>query len=160
MKENIFVTPGYIRALEDKARVLDARLKEVRAEKNSVYNDDTNAWHDNFAYENAVREERLLKSGLQEISGELNACVVCPNDCKTVPESVEIWTSARVRAGQGEKTIGVVPLGADDARNNIFNYRAPLVAKILGAKVGDLITVKIPSGEFEYEILEIKRLTD
>ena len=94
------------------------------------------------------------------MSSELSACVVCPNNCKRAPESVEIWTSVRVQTGQGEKTIGVVPLGADDAKNNIFNYRAPLVAKLLGAKVGDVITVKIPSGEFEYEILEIKRLTD
>ena len=54
----IFVTKEYFDKSQRKVRELQERLAQIRIDKTAAYTEDTNTWHDNFAYEHLTREEK------------------------------------------------------------------------------------------------------
>ena len=54
----IFVTKEYFDKSQRKVRELQERLAQIRNDKTAAYTEDTNTWHDNFAYEHLTREEK------------------------------------------------------------------------------------------------------
>ena len=59
---------------------------------------------------------------------------------------------------QIEKTIGIVPLGAENHKKLIYSYNAPIVSPLMGAKVGDERVIKIPMGTFKVKVLSIEKM--
>jgi transcription elongation factor GreA len=162
--ETIFVTKEYFDAEEDKLREQETRLAEANAEKNGAYQSDTNTWHDNFAYENAARIVAMLKAEARQLSESLKTMVLRPNDNAAAPQKAGIWTFVKIKetdletSKETEKIVGIAPVGGENFDKQIYNYRAPIVSPLLGAKVGDVMTIKIPRGEFRIEVLEIMLL--
>ena len=60
----IFVTEKYMKNAFDKITQLQKELENIRREKNISFEGDTNTWHDNFAYENLTRQEKLAEDRL------------------------------------------------------------------------------------------------
>ena len=56
------------------------------------------------------------------------------------------------------KDVVIVPLGADNAKENMYNYMTPYVKDLLGKKRGDMVELVLPRAKFELEILEITNL--
>lgn len=46
----IFVTKEYMNAGNERVKQLERELERIREEKGAALAEDTNAWHDNFAY--------------------------------------------------------------------------------------------------------------
>ena len=60
----IFVTKEYLQECSVKIKELQQALEAIRQDKNTAFEGDTNTWHDNFAYENATREEKMAEDRL------------------------------------------------------------------------------------------------
>ena len=174
--KTIFVTQAYFDALAEKIKGAKTRLAHARLDKSVAIKEDTNGWHDNFAFEHAMRAERMAEDEIRILSGELNACQISNGPCERQksPDSlcqkdaqcatcscVEFWTTVKViniKTG-GTRELSIVPIGADDAINNIFSYIAPIAAPLMGAKNGDIVNVTLPSEIIELEVLEIRRFS-
>jgi len=189
-----FVTKNYYDALAEKIRDAKTRLARTRMEKSAAINEDVNGWHDNFAFEQAARAERMIEDEINILSAELNACQVCPQpngtaqfpfagkasvgdspgglsmpmawvDCSEAARRgsgyscVEIWTTVTIRdTNTGAiQQLSIVPIGAEDVRNNIFSYIAPIAAPLMDAKPGDIIDVSLPTKNTAFEVLEITK---
>jgi transcription elongation factor GreB len=69
-----------------------------------------------------------------------------------------VFFGARVTiADENDERIAVTIVGDDeqDASLGLIGWGAPLARALRGAKIGDLRTVRLPSGEKEWEVLEI-----
>ena len=136
-----FVTKEYLKLCADKVAELQKALEEIRRDKNVAFEGDTNTWHDNFAYENATREEKLAEDRLFKALRDMDGYTVFSGSAPAHPPEV-----------------GLVPFGAQDIKNKIFSYNAPIVFPLMGAKVGDERIVKIPLGTFKTKILDIQKM--
>jgi transcription elongation GreA/GreB family factor len=162
--ETIFVTKEYFDLKQRELQAKETELAVMRAEKIASYQSDTNTWHDNFAYENAARAEALLRRETRELSEQLKSMTVCPNTRADVPTTAEIWTFIRVAetnletSETVEKVIGIAPVGGEDFAKHIYNYRAPIVCALVGARVDETRIAEVPSGKIKYDVLEITRM--
>ena len=165
MSGKIFVTQEHFQNMQNRIMENEKRLEEVRAGKADAYQGDTNAWHDNFDYENLTRIEKMVEKELFDLAQDVANCVICKNTECDKPETVGLWTLVKISEAnvktqeEREKTIGIVPIGGENLKKNICNYNAPVIAQLMGAGIGDIKRIKIPLGEFKIKILEIQKIS-
>lgn len=161
---SIFVTKEYLQKCTAKIKELQRALEYIRQDKNTAFEGDTNTWHDNFAYESATREEKMTEDRLFKAMKDIENYVVFSSVVPDKPKVVGIYCWVKIMeeniasAKTQEKTIGLVPFGAQDLKNNLYSYNAPLVAPLMGAKVGEERIIKIPIGTFRTKVLDIQKI--
>ena len=160
----IFVTEKYKKNALDKITQLQKELENIRHEKNISFEGDTNTWHDNFAYENLTRQEKLAEDRLFKAMKDAENFEVCSNVLGCVPDAVGLYCWVKVAqenletGEETEKVFGLVPLGDEDYAKKIFAYNSPAVCFLMGAKIGDERVVKIPIGTLEMTVLNIEKM--
>lgn len=55
-----------------------------------------------------------------------------------------------------EKTYSIVGVDEADAKKGMVSIESPIARQLLNRHVGDEVTIKVPKGEVEYEILDIR----
>jgi transcription elongation factor GreB len=74
------------------------------------------------------------------------------------PDRARVWFGATVTIADEDDNRRVVTLVGDDEQDpsaNLIGWSAPIARALRGAAVGDLRTVRLPSGEKEWEVVEI-----
>ncbi len=74
------------------------------------------------------------------------------------PDKAHIWFGARVTIADeddNQRTVTLVGDDEQDAGSGLIGWSAPLARALRGAAVGDLRKVRLPTGEKEWEIMEI-----
>ena len=157
----IFVTKEYFDKSQRKVRELQEQLAQIRTDKTAAYTQDTNTWHDNFAYEHLTREEKQTEKLVADLLAELDNMLVVPGNKPANPKTVGLYcwvcvTQENENAStQTQCRLGIVPLGAEDVSQQIYAYNMPLVHPLIGLSVGDDITICVPSGQITTTILSI-----
>ena len=160
----IFVTKEYFDKSQRKVRELQERLAQIRSDKTAAYTEDTNTWHDNFAYEHLTREEKQTEKLVADLLADLDNMLVVPRNKPASTETVGLYcwvyvTQENEETGvQTECRLGIVPLGAEDIPQQKYAYNMPLVQPLVGLSVGDEIMVRVPSGEIHMTIQTIEPL--
>lgn len=158
----IFVTKEYFDKSQRKVRELQERLAQIRSDKTAAYTEDTNTWHDNFAYEHLTREEKQTEKLVADLLADLDNMLVVPRNKPASTETVGLYcwvyvTQENEEIGvQTECRLGIVPLGAEDIPQQKYAYNMPLVHPLVGLSVGDETTVRVPSGEIHMTIQTIE----
>lgn len=157
----IFVTKEYFDRSQQKVRELQERLAQIRNDKTAAYTEDTNTWHDNFAYEHLTREEKQTEKLVADLLADLDNMLVVPRNKPASTETVGLYcwvyvTQENEETGvQTECRLGIVPLGAEDIPQQKYAYNMPLVQPLLGLSIGDETKVRVPSGEMTTTILSV-----
>ena len=160
----IFVTKEYFDKSQRKVQELQERLGQIRNDKTAAYTEDTNTWHDNFAYEHLTREEKQTEKLVADLLADLDNMLVVPRNKPATTETVGLYcwgcvTQENEAIGtETECRLGIVPLGAEDISQQMYAYNMPLVHPLVGLSVGDEITVSVPSGEIHMTIQTIEPL--
>lgn len=84
----IFVTKEYFDRSQRKVRELQERLAQIRNDKTAAYTEDTNTWHDNFAYEHLTREEKQTEKLVADLLADLDNMLVVPRNKPATTETV------------------------------------------------------------------------
>lgn len=157
-KKNILTYEG-LKALEDelqdlkvnKRREVAAKIKEAREQGDLS---------ENAEYDAAKDEQRDIELRIEEIDKILkNAEVVVEED---VDENV-INVGSQVRLldleFKEEMEYKIVGSTEVDCLNGKISNESPVGLALIGAKVGDVVEVEVPSGDMvKYEILEIQKV--
>ena len=157
----IFVTKEYFDKSQQKVRELQEQLAQIRTDKTAAYTQDTNTWHDNFAYEHLTREEKQTEKLIADLLADLDNMLVVPRNKPATTETVGLYcwvcvTQENENTGaETECRLGIVPLGAEDIPQQKYAYNMPLVHPLIGLSVGDDVTICVPSGQITTTILSI-----
>lgn len=117
-----------IREAEDELRGMYGRLAEL-AEVGG------NQYHDNFSFEQVMRDINMLDAKLaQDKNVLLNAIVIDP--IKN-PREVCIGASVLIERNGKEEKWKILGYGESDPETRQIAYNAPLARSIIGKKVGD-----------------------
>lgn len=151
-----FITPQAKLRLSKKLQQLKERLKALSIEKAEAAGDDgglTN-WHDNFAFDEANRECRLVERQISEIQAILSQAQEAP--AQEQSDVVAIGTSVKYSSNREPQpliTIGSITESYPD--KGLISYQAPLSSLLMGLKAGQSRNGKLVEKLVEITVHEI-----
>lgn len=155
------MTPPYLFLRKDFDR-LERRIGElgddmlkVGAEMATWASQGAETWHDNFGFEEGVRQEEMLAHRSEEFEAlESEAEIVTdpPADRVGVGTLVELED----RNGHRRRLVVSSYLVLDRRDDREVSYAAPVIAPFMGAAAGEERTVEIPSGQQVWRVVSIR----
>lgn len=113
---------------------------------------------ENAEYDEAKNEQSRIEAKIVEMENTLRNCIVVEND-EVSTDSVGVGNTVKVKneTMNMEQVITIVGANETDPRNMKISSESPIGAALLGAKVGDTVSVEVPVGLMKLVVLEISR---
>ncbi|MGV6807639.1 MAG: transcription elongation factor GreA [bacterium] len=115
---------------------------------------------ENAEYHAAREQQSFAEGRIQEIEGKLSHAQVI--DIKTIPQSGRVIFGATVELINVDTDANVVYtiVGDDEAdvKQNKISYQSPIARAMIGKEEGDVVVVRTPGGDTEYEIDSVKHI--
>ena len=147
-KKNILTYEG-LRKYEDELHELKVVKRQEVAQKIKEAREQGDL-SENAEYDAAKDEQRDIEARIEELEKILkNAEVV-------VEEEVDLDKILDLE-DDSELTYKIVGSTEANSLKGKISNESPLGRSLLGAKVGDVVTVEAPMGELQYKVLEIQR---
>lgn len=141
--------------LEDLKKVQRPRIVQAIAEARAHGDLKENAEY------SAAREQQSFCEGrIQEIEGKIsNAQII---DVTKIPHTGKVifGTTVRILNLETEQTVVYQIVGDDEAdvKANKISVNSPIARALVGKEEGDIVVVKAPGGEVEYEIESVEHI--
>lgn len=115
---------------------------------------------ENAEYHAAREQQSFTEGRIMEIEGKLsNAQVI---DVTAIPKTGKVifgTTVKLINAETGaEVTYRIVGEDEADVKNNLISVVSPIARALIGKEEGDVVVVKAPGGDIEYEIDEVQHI--
>lgn len=113
---------------------------------------------ENAEYHAAREEQGFIEARIKDLEGKLsNAQII--DVSKLVDNGIVVFGTTVVIYDEGKDAeISYQIVGEDEAdiKQNKISVTSPVARALIGKEVDDVAIVKAPSGEIEYEIVEVK----
>src|SRR5690554_5985304 len=135
---------------EDRPRIINA-IAEAR---------EHGDLKENAEYHAAREQQSFCEGRIQEIEGKLsNAQII---DVKTIPHTGKVifGTTVTILNLDTEQTVTYQIVGDDEAdvKANKISVNSPIARALIGKEEGDIVVVRAPGGEVEYEIEKVEHI--
>lgn len=115
---------------------------------------------ENAEYHAAREQQSFAEGRIQDIEGKLsNAQVI---DVTTIPCTGKVIFGVTVELinVETDATVTYRIVGEDEAdvKNNLISVGSPIARALIGKEEGDVVVVRAPSGNIEYEIGEVRHI--
>ena len=160
----MFVTRAHYDKLSAEIAKIQTRLEAIQHEKSDAYENCGDAWHDNPYYNHLLGEERGLLVQLRDAMSHIQSATIVDAAAPQICDCVKLCTRVLVRESnitkgtQRDREICIMPIGAEDIAADILPYTSPYADALMGKESGEVAEIKLPSGELEITIIEIKKL--
>ncbi len=144
------------RALQEELYRLkgEERLKISRALEEARAHGDLS---ENAEYDAAKNAQGLLEARIREVEGRLSMAQVIDTSNLSGDKVVFGATVRIADADSGEeRTLRIVGEDQSDVEAGLISFSSPLARALIGKRVDDIAHVKLPAGERDYEILEVR----
>ncbi|MEJ2442255.1 MAG: transcription elongation factor GreA [Exilibacterium sp.] len=115
---------------------------------------------ENAEYHAAREQQSFCEGRIQDIEGKLSHAQVI--DIKKIPagDKVIFGVTVDIINVETDETVSYQIVGDDEAdvKYNKISVNSPIARALIGKEVGDVVVVKAPGGEIEYEIDTVKHL--
>ena len=113
---------------------------------------------ENAEYDEAKNEQSRIEAKIVEMENTLRNCIVVEDD-EVSTDTVGVGNSVKVfnETLKKEQIITIVGANETDPAKLKISAESPIGAALLGAKVGDVISVDVPMGVMKMNVLEISR---
>lgn len=109
---------------------------------------------ENAEYHAAREQQSFTEGRIQEIEGKLSNIQVI--DINKVPhgDKVIFGSTATIINLETDQTVTYKIVGDDEAdvSQGKISYQSPIARALVGKEIGEVVVVKAPSGDIEYEI--------
>ena len=157
MAKTIKITDDGLKKLQQELETLKTEGRADIAEKIKVargYGDLS----ENSEYDEAKNEQAKLEARIVEIESMLKNVEII-EDIKGKAKTVIIGVKVKVKdlEYEDEDEYRVVGSTEADSTQGKISDESPMGKALLGKKIGDIVNVEAPGGEFKVEILEISK---
>lgn len=155
-KKNLLTYAG-LKALEEELHDLKVVKRKEVAEKIKEAREQGDL-SENAEYDAAKDEQRDIETRIEQIEKILkNAEVVIEDEVDL--DKINVGCQVKVYDVEFEEEMEFKIVGSSEANSlqGKISNESPVGKALLGAKVGDEVTVETEAGEMEYKILEILR---
>ncbi|MBQ7372325.1 MAG: transcription elongation factor GreA [Blautia sp.] len=113
---------------------------------------------ENAEYDAAKDEQRDIEARIEEIEKILkNAEVVVEDEVEL--DKISVGCKVKVHDFEFDEDIDFKIVGSTEANSlqGKISNESPVGKALIGAKVDEIVTVELPTGEMKYKVLEIER---
>ncbi len=113
---------------------------------------------ENAEYDAAKEAQGLLEMKISKLQETIrNSRLI--DESKINSDSVQILNKIKIQNTKSKAVVEYVLVAESEANLKLgkISIETPIAKGLLGKKVGDVVKVKVPSGEMEFKILEISR---
>jgi transcription elongation factor GreA len=115
---------------------------------------------ENAEYHAAREQQSFTEGRIMEIEGKLsNAQVI---DVTAIPKTGKVIFGTTVKLinveTDAEVTYRIVGEDEADVKSNLISVVSPIARALIGKEEGDVVVVKAPGGDIEYEIDEVQHI--
>lgn len=156
-KKNILTYKG-LRKLEDELQNLKVNVRkevatalaEARAQGDLS---------ENAEYDAARERQRDVEARIEEIESLLKTVEVIDED-EVDLQKVSVGCEVSVYDMTEDEEVSYYIVGSSEANilENKISNEAPIGVALIGSQIGDVVTVEAPDGEYQYKVLDIKRV--
>ena len=113
---------------------------------------------ENAEYDEAKNEQSRIEAKIVEMENTLRNCIVVEDD-EVRTDVVGVGNSVKVynETLKKEQVITIVGANETEPAKLKISSDSPIGAALLGAKVGDVVSVDVPMGVMKLNVLEISR---
>jgi len=115
---------------------------------------------ENAEYHAAREQQGFAEGRIQDIEGKLSHAQII--DVSQIPEGDKVIFGCTVDIVNidTDETVKYKIVGDDesDVKANKISYQSPIARALVGKEIGDVVVVRTPSGEIEYEIDNVAHL--
>ncbi len=155
-KKNILTYEG-LKKLEAELEHLKVVRREEVSQKIKVAREQGDL-SENAEYDAAKDEQRDIESRIEELEKILkNAEVIDEEEVDLGKINIGCKVKILDKELGEEMTIKIVGSTEANSLEGLISNESPVGHALIGAAVGDTVKVETPSGEFEYQVLEIQR---
>jgi len=154
MIKNNYITP---KGLQKLARELEELLRKERPEITKLIqwaasNGDRS---ENADYLYGKRRLREIDKRIRFLTSRLDAAVVVdPTQIKS--DKVQFGAKVEVTDEEGQvKIFTIVGVDEVDTKLGRISWQSPIGKNLIGKTEGDEVTIKVPAGEYTYEIVSV-----
>ena len=111
---------------------------------------------ENAEYHAAREQQSFVEGRIKDIEGKLSNSQII--DISRIPKSDKVIFGTTVIVADDDKEITYKIVGEDEAdlKKGKISVTSPISRSLVGKSEGDSVTIKTPSGEINYEIIEVK----
>lgn len=153
MTKETYLTEEGLKAIQDELEYLKMtkRPEVINALKEARALGDLS---ENAEYDAARGEQATVEAKIMELESMIEHAVII-KEVKT--DKVSIGNSVKIEYVEDGETEEYSIVGSKEADpfNNKISNESPIAQAIIGKKVGDVVTVASPNGEYQVKILEI-----
>ncbi|WP_421200313.1 transcription elongation factor GreA [Aeromonas enteropelogenes] len=112
---------------------------------------------ENAEYHAAREQQGFCEGRIQEIEGKLSNAQVIDVTKMTNNGRVIFGATVTLLKSETEEEVVYRIVGDDEAdiKQNLISVNSPIARALIGKEVDDVVIVKTPAGDVEYEILEV-----
>jgi transcription elongation factor GreA len=113
---------------------------------------------ENAEYDAAKEAQGMLEMKIVKLEDQIAKARII-DESKIDTDSVQILNKVSIK-NKGNNSVLVYTLVSEseaDLKAGKISVTTPIAKGLLGKKVGDVVTVQVPSGPVEYEVIEISR---
>ena len=112
---------------------------------------------ENAEYHAAREQQSFVEGRIKDIEGKLSNAQIIDISRMPVSDKVIFGTTVAV-ADENNKKITYKIVGEDEAdlKKGKISVTSPISRALVGKNEGDDVTIKTPSGNIQYEIIEVK----
>ena len=113
---------------------------------------------ENAEYHAAREQQGFAEGRIQEIEGKLSNAQVIDVSKIPVGGKVIFGTTVTIINVETDNTLTYTIVGDDEAdvKDNKISYQSPISRALMAKEIGDVVVVKTPAGEVEYEIDDVQ----
>ena len=115
---------------------------------------------ENAEYHAAREQQSFTEGRIMDIEGKLSHAQVI--DVRSIPHTGKVIFGVTVNLlnVDTDETMTYRIVGDDeaDARNNLISVNSPIARALIGKEEGDVVVVRAPGGDIEYEFDEVQHL--
>ncbi len=157
MSEIKYFTPEGLQKLKDELDdlILRERPRIVQAIQEARDKGDLS---ENAEYDAARDEQRDIEARIEQLEEILKNAEVVDNDEGDV-DKINIGCKVKILDVEDNEELVYKIVGSTetDSLNGKISNESPVGRALLGAKVGDTVTVETDAGSFDYKVLEVNR---
>lgn len=155
-KKNLMTREG-LKALEDELNDLKLNKRKEVAQKIKEAREQGDL-SENAEYDAAKDEQRDIEARIEELEKILkNAEVVDEEEVDL--DKISVGCQVKILDIEFDEELEYKVVGSTEANSltGRISNESPVGRAIMGASVGDIVTVETPAGDLQYKILEIQR---
>ena len=155
-KRNVMTEEGMRKLQEQLDYLIGTRRNEI-AEKIDIARGFGDL-SENAEYDEAKNEQSRLEAKIVEMENTLRNCIVVEDD-EVRTDVVGVGNAVKVynETLKMEQVITIVGANETEPAKLKISSDSPIGAALLGAKVGDVVSVDVPMGVMKLNVLEISR---